>query len=95
MRLSESVIFNCSGLGARQLFGDKKLVPARGQLEVLLPQPEIDYAYLGPGHMFPRSDGIFLGGTFDIDDWSLDVNAQQSNRILNTHTEIMKGLKNP
>jgi hypothetical protein len=38
------------------------------QLEVLLAQPEIDYGYIGLGHMFPRSDGIFLGGTFDPND---------------------------
>lgn len=93
MRLPESVIFNCSGLGARTLFGDEKLIPVRGQLEVLLPQPEIDYGYIGPGHMFPRSDGIFLGGTFDPNDWSLAVNPEHSNYILNTHTEMMKGIK--
>ena len=93
MRLQEPVIFNCSGLGARQLFGDEKLVPVRGQLEVLLPQPEIDYGYIGAGHMFPRSDGIFLGGTFDRDDWSLQVNPQQASQILQSHIEIMNGLK--
>lgn len=93
MRLAEPVIFNCSGLGARTLFGDEKLIPVRGQLEVLLPQPEIDYGYIGPGHMFPRSDGIFLGGTFDPNDWSLAVNPEHSNRILDTHTEMMKGMK--
>jgi D-amino-acid oxidase len=93
MRLPESIIFNCSGLGARQLFGDEKLVPARGQLEVLLPQPEIDYAYIGAAHMFPRSDGIFLGGTFDIDDWSLEVNPDHSKYIIETHEGIMRGLR--
>jgi len=93
MRLTEPIIFNCSGLGAQQLFGDEKLTPARGQLEVLLPQPEIDYGYIGSGHMFPRSDGIFLGGTFDPGDWNLEVNPQHSNRIMNTHTGIMKGFK--
>jgi glycine/D-amino acid oxidase-like deaminating enzyme len=95
MRLPEPIIFNCSGLGARQLFGDEKLIPARGQLEVLLPQPEIDYAYIGPGHMFPRSDGIVLGGTFDRDDWSLDVRRDQGDGILNTHVEMMKGSRPP
>ncbi len=93
MRLPETVIFNCSGLGARKLFGDEKLIPARGQLEVLMPQPEIDYGYIGPGHMFPRSDGLILGGTFDLDDWSLDVNPNHSTRLINTHTEMMKGVK--
>jgi glycine/D-amino acid oxidase-like deaminating enzyme len=93
MRLAEPVVFNCTGLGARQLFGDEKLIPVRGQLEVLLPQPEIDYGYIGAGHMFPRTDGIFLGGTFDRDDWSLAVNTEQANRIIQAHTEIMKGFK--
>jgi glycine/D-amino acid oxidase-like deaminating enzyme len=92
MRLTEQVIFNCSGLGARQLFGDEKLIPVRGQLEVLLPQPEIDYGYIGAAHMFPRSDGIFLGGTFDPNDWSLEVRRDQADWIINTHIEIMKGL---
>lgn len=93
MRLPEQVIFNCTGLGARALFDDQKLGPVRGQLEILLPQPEIDYCYLGPGYMFPRRDGIVLGGTFDHDDWSLTPNPEQANHILESHTEIMKGLK--
>ena len=94
MRLQEPVIFNCSGLGARQLFGDEKLTPARGQLEVLLPQPEIDYGYIAPsGHMFPRSDGIFLGGTFDVDDWNLSVNPEHSKSILDGHEAIWRGVK--
>jgi glycine/D-amino acid oxidase-like deaminating enzyme len=92
-RLPERVIFNCTGLGARTLFNDEKLYPVRGQIEILLPQPEIDYCYLGPGHMFPRRDGIFLGGTFDHEDWSLVPRTDQRERILASHVEIMKGLK--
>lgn len=93
MRLTEPVIFNCTGLGARALFGDEKLGPVRGQLEVLLPQPEVDYCYLGRGYMFPRRDGIILGGTFDHDDWSLAPRQEQTAEILEEHAEIMKGLK--
>lgn len=93
MRLHEPLIFNCTGLGARALFGDQKLSPVRGQLEVLLPQPEIDYCYLSSGYMFPRRDGIILGGTWDHDDWSLTPRARQTTRILEEHAEIMKGLK--
>jgi D-amino-acid oxidase len=92
-RLPESIIFNCTGLGARALFDDQELIPVRGQLEVLLPQPEIDYCYLSSGYMFPRRDGIILGGTWDHDDWSLTPNPQQTNEIFETHAEIMKGLK--
>ena len=93
MRLPEPVIFNCTGLGARALFDDQKLGPVRGQLEILLPQPEIDYCYLSSGYMFPRRDGIVLGGTWDHDDWSLEPKAKHTKRILEEHSEIMKGLK--
>ena len=92
MMLPDQVIFNCSGLGARALFNDQTLVPVRGQLEILLPQPEIDYCYLGDDYMFPRSDGIVLGGTFDRGDWSLDVNREQADAILNSHAAKMKTL---
>ena len=82
-RLPESLIFNCTGLGARKLVGDQTLTPVRGQLEVLLPQPEIDYCYLaGAGYMFPRRDGMILGGTFDHDVWSLNSIRKQSPAFL-------------
>jgi glycine/D-amino acid oxidase-like deaminating enzyme len=93
LRLPEPVIFNCTGLGARALFDDQKLGPVRGQLEILLPQPEIDYCYLNTGYMFPRRDGIVLGGTFDHDDWSLAPNPEQAKFILETHAAIMKNAK--
>jgi glycine/D-amino acid oxidase-like deaminating enzyme len=92
-RLREPVVFNCTGLGSRALFDDKELTPVRGQLEVLLPQPEIDYAYLSSGYMFPRRDGIILGGTWDHDDWSLTPDPEQATEILEAHMEIMKNLK--
>jgi len=91
-RLREPVVFNCTGLGARELFDDPELEPVRGQLEILLPQPEIDYCYLSSGYMFPRRDGIILGGTWDHGDWSLEPNAEQANYILEAHTAIMKGV---
>jgi len=63
------VVFNCTGLGSRALFGDEGLEPMRGQLVVLLPQPEVDYANsLEHGYMFPRPDGLLLGGTFERGD---------------------------
>jgi hypothetical protein len=92
-RLREPVVFNCTGLGSRALFKDEELTPVRGQLEILLPQPEVDYCYLSSGYMFPRRDGIVLGGTWDHDDWSLTPNPAQATQILEGHIEVMKGLK--
>jgi D-amino-acid oxidase len=88
-RLTEPVVFNCTGLGSHALFEDEELTPVRGQLEILLPQPEIDYCYLSSGYMFPRHDGIILGGTWDHGDWSLTPNVEQANGILQAHQAIM------
>ena len=63
--LPEQLVFNCTGLGAGALFGDTTLYPIRGQLAILIPQPEVNYAFNGSaGYMFPRADGILLGGTY-------------------------------
>ena len=45
--LPEPVVINCTGLGSRELMGDEQLIPIKGQLSVLLPQPEIDYTVSG------------------------------------------------
>jgi glycine/D-amino acid oxidase-like deaminating enzyme len=92
--LPESLVFNCTGLGARDLFSDTELRPVRGQLVILLPQPEVRYAYtLRGGYMFPRADGIVLGGTFERDNWSLDINPAATARILANHSRVRAGLR--
>jgi len=92
--LPERLVFNCTGLGARALFGDEQLRPARGQLAVLLPQPEIRYAYaLREGYMFPRADGILLGGTFELDQWSTTPEPDAIARILASHRRLFAGLR--
>src|SRR5207248_4503186 len=45
--LREPIVINCTGLGARDLFGDRELLPLKGQLTVMVPQPEITYHTLG------------------------------------------------
>ena len=92
--LSESVIVNCTGLGARELFGDRELEPVKGQLTALLPQPEVDYAMVTGGlYMFPRRDGIMLGGTFEHGVETLEVNQQAEQRILAGHQRIFSGMR--
>ena len=84
--LPESLIFNCTGLGSRDLFNDQGLHPARGQLAILEPQPEVRYAFTGgPGYMFPRPDGIILGGTFEVDEWNATPQPEAIARIIAAH----------
>jgi glycine/D-amino acid oxidase-like deaminating enzyme len=92
--LPERLVFNCTGLGARALFGDAQLQPARGQLAVLLPQPEIRYAFVGEaGYMFPRADGILLGGTFELDQWDATPQPDAIARILESHRRLFQGFR--
>lgn len=59
--LAEPVIVNCTGYGARALFGDDSLVPVRGQIGWLAPQPEVTYGlHYRSISMVPREDGIVI-----------------------------------
>lgn len=81
--LPEKLVFNCTGLGAKTLFSDGEMTPVRGQLTFLLPQPEVTYATnWGDTYMFSRRDGVLLGGTHDIGDWSLEPREDQKAVIL-------------
>ncbi len=93
-QLPERVVFNCTGLGARALFGDQGMASMRGQIEVLLPQPELDYCYLANSlYMFPRADGVILGGTFEADTWSMDADAATTTRIIDGNAQIARGFR--
>jgi len=92
--LRERLVFNCTGLGARDLFGDTTLRPARGQLAVLLPQPEVQYAFTSrAGYMFPRPDGIILGGTFELDQWEAVPEPETIARIVASHQRLFASLR--
>ena len=96
LALDEPVLLNCTGLGARELFGDTELIPVKGQLEVLLPQPEIDYIMIHrDSYMIPRADGIMLGGTFDRNEWSLQPDAAASERIIRRHQTFFNNMDDP
>ncbi len=92
-QLKERVIVNCSGLGAAQLFNDADMYPIKGQLTILKPQPEIDYVALPNGlYMFPRQDGIILGGTFERHVATLEPNLAAEERIMAGHTKFFNSL---
>lgn len=96
LKLDESLLFNCTGLGARELFDDKELIPVKGQLTLLLPQPEVRYAYLDGRrdlYMFAREDTIILGGSHEENVSTLEPNPQRAEEILKGHQEIANGMK--
>lgn len=95
MALRENLIFNCTGLGARTLFQDSELVPVKGQLVFLLPQPEVDYCTVGPddNYMFPRHDGILLGGSHEQGVETTDNDAATTDRILRENAALFSGMR--
>ena len=89
--LPEPLVVNCTGLGARALFGDDALVPVRGQLAVVAPQAEVDYMVVAPReglYMLPRRDGIVLGTTHERGSWELAPSAEETARLLAGHAAL-------
>jgi glycine/D-amino acid oxidase-like deaminating enzyme len=78
MALDQNLIVNCTGLGARTLFGDETMFPVKGQLTVLIPQPEITYAC----RTMPRRDGIALGTTQERGVATMEPNLDAQQRIV-------------
>jgi len=92
--LSETLVFNCTGIGARELIGDEVLTPVRGQLAVLQPQPEVRYAFAGNmGYMFPRGDGVLLGGTFERGETDATPQPADIGRIVRSHRSFFAGFR--
>jgi D-amino-acid oxidase len=95
MSLREPLLFNCTGLGAKALFHDDELIPIRGQLSFLLPQPEVEYMTIGPddNYMFPRSDGILLGGSFERGKWDVRADPATTARVLRENSAVFDGMR--
>jgi D-amino-acid oxidase len=95
MALDEPVVFNCTGLGARDLFGDPELMPVRGQLVFMPPDQRVDYNTHAPGslYMFPRRDGILLGGTFERGASHMAPDAETTARIVRGHADAYIGMR--
>ncbi len=97
LTLEEPVIFNCTGLGARDLFGDPELIPVRGQLVFMAPDERVDYCSHGSGegllYMFPRADGILLGGTFERGATHLEPDAETTARIVREHARMFQSMR--
>ena len=94
--VDEDVVVNCTGLGAAALFGDRDLVPIKGQLTILEPQPGIDYAVKSTTedlYMFPRRDGVLLGGSHQRGDWSLVPDPGEAARILRSQREFFARMR--
>jgi len=101
MSLQEPIVVNCTGLGSYTLFNDKELVPVKGQLTALVPQPEVDYRAGGPtssgtnATMNSRSDGIIVGNLQDPGNWSLEPDEDVRQRNVDAAIEFFSAMRAP
>ena len=66
--LRERTLIHATGYGARALFRDESLIPVRGQLARLIPQPEVLYGLFYKDVSFvPRRDGLVFQVVGDND----------------------------
>jgi D-amino-acid oxidase len=79
---TNTVIYNCTGLGARYLANDPAVIPVRGDLVYIKAHAGFDpgsigyMAFYGPDgtdYMFPRSGEVVVGGTFRKNESALDI----------------------
>ena len=99
--LTEPIVVNCTGLGSFTLFDDKELVPVKGQLTAMVPQPEVDYRASGQtaggvnATINARSDGIIVGNLQDPGNWSLEPDEEVRQRNVNAAIEFFSAMRAP
>jgi D-amino-acid oxidase len=88
------LVVNCSGLGSRELVGDRTLNPVRGQVivveqfgltEWLLDQSEPEKLT----YLVPRTETVALGGTSEDNDEDLEVRPATTEAILARCTALV------
>ena len=92
--LGKRVVINCTGYGARALWRDESVVPVRGQVARLVPQPEVHYGLdYKRVYVVPRRDGIIVqdvsGG--DMKGYGIDtetIDRAESERAVTTLAEL-------
>jgi glycine/D-amino acid oxidase-like deaminating enzyme len=72
-QVAQKVVINATGYGARALWKDESIVPVRGQIAWLIPQPEVNYGVMYKNvNILARRDGIVVqdGGIGEMDGYN-------------------------
>jgi glycine/D-amino acid oxidase-like deaminating enzyme len=91
--LSEPVIINCTGYGARALWSDESVVPVRGQIAWLIPQEGVHYGLQYKGlYVLARRDGIVVQPyKSDEEGWN-DTNEQPDRAAAEAGVRVLEEL---
>jgi D-aspartate oxidase len=88
------VIVNCSGMEARKLCNDRKVVPIRGQV-LKVQAPWIKMAYYGDydTYIVPGFSGVTLGGCRNFESYDLNPNRFDTESIKTRCEALVPSLK--
>jgi D-aspartate oxidase len=89
------VIINCTGLGAKKLCNDHKLVPIRGQV-LKVKAPWVKTAFYGDydTYILPGFETVTLGGCRNFDSYNINVDKYDSAAIRERCEALLPSLKN-
>ena len=91
--LATDVVFNCAGLGARELCNDKAVTPIKGQIVIVDPEPDMDWSISTDNfYIVPRKYDTVLGGTAE---WHVNdetVELETVDRIIQGNKPILPHL---
>lgn len=93
-QLPQKVMINATGYGARALWNDESIVPVRGQIAWLIPQPEVNYGIVYKNvHMLSRRDGIVVqdGGSGEMEGYN-DTNEQPDRQQAEAAVQVIAEL---
>jgi D-amino-acid oxidase len=86
----DRLIVHCTGVGARQVAADTRVYPIRGQT-VLVEAPSIEQGFMDDEaftYIFPRTDGVLLGGIAQPGNYSLDPDPDITQEIMERCQQI-------
>lgn len=92
-------VVNCTGLGSRELVGDKLIYPVRGQLVRMAKPAEFntmrvdDYNPSGMRYVVPRSEDVIFGGTGEVGVESTEPDPTEVEAIVRRCRELVPELE--
>jgi D-amino-acid oxidase len=89
--LSQDIIINCTGAGSDAIWPDPDLTPIKGQLVLLPAQPRLQYLFSGSGYVFPRADGVVVGGTEETSYTDGDPDPQRCAALVQHLNDVFDG----
>ena len=93
-KVAQKVVINATGYGARALWKDESIVPVRGQIAWLIPQPEVHYGVSYKNiNILARRDGIVVqdGGIGEMEGYN-DANENPDRAAAESAVQVVAEL---